>query len=142
MIQESNRLLRLVILGSAVPSQNDWDRFHWGKRSKMKRDWFFVIVAAMNARATNPAGHCEREEGYEKAVKGEKRRIVVTHYRKRLCDEDNLTAASKSLIIDNVRDPRIGLIFNDDPKHAKIEIRQHPVTIDLPMISIEIFKTR
>src|SRR3970282_1462124 len=114
------RLARLTIFNAEVPSQNQWDRFHFRKRHKIKGSWRLLVIAARNARQDNPVGHWEPEDGYTPAVKGEKRRIVVTHFRRRLCDEDNLTAASKSLIVDNVKGRPLWFVWDDDVRHAQI----------------------
>lgn len=134
-----NRLARLIVLGASVPSQNVWDRMHWGKRMRLKADWRLILIAARNARPDNPAGHWEPGDGWKPAVKGEKRVLVVTHYRKRLLDSDNLTAASKSLIVDNVKGSPLWFLWDDDNAHAEVAIEQHGVPVDVPMVKIEVF---
>lgn len=132
------RLARLTILNAYVPSQNEYERTHWRKRHRAKGEWRLLLIAAHHARAGNPVGLWEPGEAWMPATKGEKRRLVVTHYRKRLCDSDNLTAASKSLIVDNVKGAPLWFLWDDDNRHASIRIEQHPVTVSMPMIRIDI----
>ena len=133
------RLGRLTILNCQVPSQNEWDRSHFRKRHKAKGEWRLLLVACRNSRDGNPVGLWEPGETWTPAVKGEKRTLRVVHFRKRLCDSDNLTAASKSLIVDNVKGRPLWLLWDDDVPHASIQILQHPVTVSLPMIRVDVF---
>jgi len=89
-----------------IISGNKLLRMHWSTRAKIQKDYYWAIIEQIE---------CPRL-GLEK-----KRKVVITSYRKRLLDKDNLYAGAKCLG-DALK--KAGLIWDDSPKWINLEVKQ------------------
>jgi len=98
--------MRLTI-SLPIISGNKLLRMHWSKRAKIQRDYYSAIYVAFPV--------------YLSAPKRKKKKVVITSYRKRLLDKDNLYAGAKPLV-DALE--KAGLIWDDSPKWINLEVKQ------------------
>ncbi|MAE83558.1 MAG: hypothetical protein CMB80_12520 [Flammeovirgaceae bacterium] len=98
-----------------VKSVNMMQRSHWSKWSKIKKSFILMCSNEM------------RKELISKAVETDRFILIITSYRQRLLDEDNLTASHKWLI-DALRDVRCRFIWDDDPDHMTLYVKQIKAT--------------
>lgn len=89
--------------GYTIPSNNSLIRWHWTKRSKHKKEIEKLLIFHYLNR------HPDRllPEAHKEAVK---KRMVITSYRKKLLDKDNLYGGAK-LIVDSFK--TLGFIYDD-----------------------------
>lgn len=94
-----------IILPLVTMTNNELIRMHFRTRMKMKESYMWQLTAI---GANDPK---------YKAEFGERRRITVISYRKRLCDADNFYGGLK-LLIDSLLE--IDLICDDSPKYMEL----------------------
>ena len=94
-----------------IISANKLLRMHWAKRAKIQRDYFYAIMAQWwnIGNFLSPV-----------RIK-KKKKVIITSYRKRLLDKDNLYAGAKCLG-DALK--KAGLIWDDSPKWINLEVKQ------------------
>lgn len=120
----------LITLPCVAPSLNRALGAHWAARSRLQRDWFWVLRAA--------ATHVPKAEGF--------RTVTITRYGHGRLDMDNLAGAHK-FVVDLLRAPRVetlragrtrrriglGLIVDDSPDHVRVVYQQAPVPRSEPV---------
>ena len=109
IILDANNYGNLAI----VPTLNKKLRQHWAVKKK-DRATYGVLVGSEMIKA-----------GIKKAKKADKFVLIITSYRPRLMDPDNLVGAHKWMI-DALRDK--GFIYDDDPDHIHLLVEQHKAT--------------
>jgi Holliday junction resolvase RusA-like endonuclease len=100
-----------IAIKKKIESLNKWQRWHWAKRSKAKRQWMEEIIVALGAT---------RGIHFKRAVP-KRMKVVITSYRKRLLDEDNLYGGAKPLL-DALCD--MFLIVDDSPEWIDLKVNQ------------------
>ena len=78
-----------------------------------------------------------RAEGLLTALGGERRRVVITRYGPQLLDYDNLVGGAKPLI-DALCNS--GAIWDDDPKHLDVTVKQEKSSRREARTEVEIFQ--
>ena len=94
-------IIKMISVPLKIESLNKTLRQHWSKRAKEKKLWFDHIRAACNWKPPQAKG---------------KMRVIVTSYRKRLLDTDNLVGGAKGLR-DSMKD--LGMVMDDSPKWSE-----------------------
>jgi len=89
-----------------IISGNKLLRMHWAKRAKIQKDYYWEIIEVID---------------YPRLPKQQLKKVIITSYRKRLLDKDNLYAGTKPLV-DALK--RAGLIWDDSPRWLDLEDRQ------------------
>ena len=96
-----------IIIDLPIISGNKLLRSHWAKRAKIQNDY-----------------ECELDwvaRGHIKLRLPIRKKVIITSYRKRLLDKDNLYAGTKPLV-DALK--KAGLIWDDSEKWLDLEDRQ------------------
>jgi len=101
--------------GAVVKSVNLMQRAHWSKWTKIKKQ--FTVMCTNEMRLHGIKGATERDKFV----------LIITSYRSRLLDEDNLVASHKWLI-DGLRSDWCKFIWDDDPAHMSLQVRQVKAT--------------
>lgn len=96
-----------LMVDEAVPSLNKTLRMHGVRQWRLKRDWAWLLRAALNGRSAHNFGRAH---------------VVITRQGAKLLDYDNLVGACKGVVIDNLR--QMGFFEDDDPEHLLAEYRQ------------------
>ncbi len=107
--------IKFVVQG--VPeSLNKSLRKHWAARKKDKETWSWMIIVAL-----------KQIKQYPVIKTLENVRLIITQYRHRFLDKDNLYGSCKG-IIDCLKVRKgIGLIRDDDDEHCKLTIEQKQI---------------
>ena len=92
-----------------VKSLNYYLRVHWSVHKKLKQTYALFIRNLMSLNNIN------------RAIPNDSFNLNIVSYRRRLLDHDNLYGSHK-WFIDALCDE--GFIWDDDPKHANITIKQ------------------
>ena len=114
----------ILELHREVPSQNKRERWHWRKQRAEVKAWASDAYVYAHRRG---GGQWEVFDGVKRWRKASwvgfgKRRIVVTAYRARLCDDyANLVGGCKGLIDGLVK---AGLLVDDSMEWMAAEYRQ------------------
>ena len=95
-----------IVIELPIISGNKLLRMFWAKRAKIQRDYLLAILDETIGV----------KKGEQKKVKA-----VITSYRKRLLDTDNLYSGIKPLG-DALK--KAGLIWDDSPKWINLKARQ------------------
>jgi len=96
-----------IVIDLPIISANKLLRMHWAKRAKIQKDYYSAIYVVIPIYLHPP--------------KQRKRKVIITSYRKRLLDKDNLYAGTKPLV-DALK--KAGLIWDDSPKWINLEVKQ------------------
>jgi len=96
-----------IVIDLPIISGNKLLRMHWAKRAKIQKDYYSAIYVVIPIYLHPP--------------KQRKRKVIITSYRKRLLDKDNLYAGAK-LLVDALK--KAGLIWDDSPKWINLEVKQ------------------
>jgi hypothetical protein len=133
-----------------VPSANRWNTYHWGKKAKMQAGWWMAIRATCYL---NRAGMITFGNAGPRSF----RMVRTLHRRRHFVDSDNLTSATKTLIIDVLRKEctkwvkgpdgkriqnktdGLGLIYDDDLKHCYVKQPEQEKISRKMRPSIEVF---
>lgn len=109
-----------------VPTVNIMQRAHWSKKTA-QRDAYILIFSIIKYR-----------EKIKSAQRGQKFKMVITSYRPRLMDTDNLYGAHKWMIdalcleIGKDKNGNIKhgskIIYDDDPEHLDLTVKQVKAT--------------
>lgn len=112
----------IEILGEITPTQNIWERLHWSKLHKLKKQWGeWIRIHALIQKINIP-----------KAREDQRRRVTVMRYSPGNPDEDNPISPAGKLILDPMRrwiwrkvfgemrklEGSLGWIWDDDPDHV------------------------
>ena len=100
----------IITLPNKVESRNQLDRKHWAVKRKCKGIWALFIRNQMKLRKVR-----------ESEV-GEKFKLTIVSYRKKLLDYDNLVGGCKQLL-DACSEEK--LIWDDAPKYLDLKVEQH-----------------
>lgn len=96
-----------IIIPDVPPSLNVWQRMHWRKRGRLTRRFGDLLVAC-GARDVPEAT-------------GQKRKVSIIEYRKRMLDKDNLYGGVKPLV-DAIK--RLGLVVDDNEAWCELVVEQ------------------
>jgi Holliday junction resolvase RusA-like endonuclease len=96
-----------------VPTLNISIRSHWSKTHKQKKQWTWIIR------------HCMDKANIKRASEDMSYLLLLTSYRKRMMDQDNLYGSHKWMI-DALRGA--GFIYDDDLGHCQMVVRQEKAT--------------
>jgi Holliday junction resolvase RusA-like endonuclease len=96
-----------IIISLPIISANKLLRMHWAKRAKIQDGYYWALIFATK--------HWQREGSHRKW------KVIITSYRKRLLDKDNLYSGVKPLC-DSLK--KAGLIWDDAPKWLDLDVRQ------------------
>ena len=113
-----------LILTQLTPSNNVLIRMHYRARKRLKESYMWELLAAMNENGINQVN----------VVPGDRKKLMIISYRKKLLDPDNLTGGLK-VLIDSLVDMR--LIHDDSPKY--LEMQEPGQRIDLKNSRTEIY---
>tara|TARA_R110000824_G_scaffold176451_2_gene355433 strand:+ start:6351 stop:6707 length:357 start_codon:yes stop_codon:yes gene_type:complete len=100
----------VLVLNNKIESRNVLDRQHWAVKRKSKGIWALFVRNQMKL--------CK----VEKSKEGERFKLTIISYRKRLLDKDNLYGGIKGLL-DACIDEE--LIYDDSPKYLDLEVDQY-----------------
>ena len=103
----------IITLPIKVESRNKLDRQHWAVKRKSKQIWALFVRNQMKLNKI------------KKAETGEKFKLTIISYRKKLLDYDNLVGGVKGLL-DACIDEE--LIWEDSPKYLNLKVEQHKAT--------------
>lgn len=119
----------LRIDGEIPPTENEWQRFHWSARARLKKVWADLLYASENRSAG---------QKIPKPKEGEFRRITIWRYSIGRPDDPNLMSPAGKLILDPMRlwvyrkipatgkmaklEGRLGWIYDDDPIHVNCSV--------------------
>ena len=98
-----------IALPIKVESRNILDRQHWAEKRRNKKTYALLIRNQMRLRKIPKA-------------KEEKHTLIITSYRKRRLDPDNLVGGCKQLI-DALVDEEF--IFDDSSEYIDLHVEQH-----------------
>jgi hypothetical protein len=96
-----------IVIELPIISGNKLLRMHWAKRAKIQQNYYWILFSKC--------------DGTWKLYQKKKKKLIITSYRKRLLDKDNLYAGTKPLC-DSLK--KAGLIWDDSPKWLDLEVRQ------------------
>ena len=99
-----------------LPTLNKLLRMHWAVKKRLQDQINTEIAVIVNAMVTSTGEIPPEFLGMKK-----KRVLIITLYRKKLQDPDNLVGSCKPLI-DAVK--KTGLIYDDSDTWVKLDIRQ------------------
>ena len=99
----------ILTIPHKVESRNQLDRKHWAVKRKCKQIWALFIRNQMKLRKVR-----------ESEV-GEKFKLTIVSYRKKLLDYDNLVGGCKQLL-DACSEEK--LIWDDAPKYLDLKVEQ------------------
>ena len=100
----------ILTLPNKVESANVLNRKHWAVKREYKGIWGLFVRNQMSLRKVR------------KAKVGEKFKLTIISYRKKLLDKDNLYGGVKQLL-DACIDEE--LIWDDAPKYLDLKVEQH-----------------
>ena len=100
----------VLVLNNKVESRNILDRQHWAVKRKSKQIWALFVRNQMKLNKI------------KKAKAGEKFKLTIVSYRKKLLDYDNLVGGVKGLL-DACIDEE--LIWEDSPKYLDLVVEQY-----------------
>ena len=100
----------ILTIPQKVESRNVLDRKHWAVKRRNKQIWAVFIRNQMRLKKI---GECEI---------GEKFKLTIISYRKKLLDYDNLVGGVKQLL-DACSEEK--LIWDDAPKYLDLKVEQH-----------------
>ena len=100
----------IITLPIKVESRNKLDRQHWAVKRKSKQIWALFVRNQMKFNKI------------KKAETGEKFKLTIISYRKKLLDYDNLVGGVKGLL-DACIDEE--LIWEDSPKYLDLVVEQY-----------------
>ena len=100
----------IITLPNKIESANVLNKQHWAVRRKCKGIWALFIRNQMKLRKVR-----------ESEV-GEKFKLTIISYRKKLLDYDNLVGGCKQLL-DACSEEK--LIWDDAPKYLDLKVEQH-----------------
>ena len=100
----------VLVLNNKVESRNILDRQHWAVKRKSKQIWALFVRNQMKLNKI------------KKAKAGEKFKLTIVSYRKKLLDYDNLVGGIKGLL-DACIDEE--LIWEDSPKYLDLVVEQY-----------------
>ena len=100
----------VLVMKNKIESRNILDRQHWAVKRKSKQIWALFVRNQMKLNKI------------EKAKVGEKFKLTIVSYRRRLLDVDNLYGGVKGLL-DACIDEE--LIWEDSPKYLDLVVEQY-----------------
>ena len=100
----------VLVMKNKIESRNILDRQHWAVKRKSKQIWALFVRNQMKLNKI------------EKAKAGEKFKLTIVSYRKKLLDYDNLVGGVKGLL-DACIDEE--LIWEDSPKYLDLVVEQY-----------------
>ena len=100
----------ILTLPMKVESRNVLDRKHWAVKRESKKIWALFVRNQMRLKKIKKAGT------------GQKFKLTIISYRKRLLDLDNLYGGVKQLL-DACIDEE--LIWEDSPKYLDLKVEQY-----------------
>lgn len=112
-----------IVVPDLTPTNNTLIRLHWARRSKLNKEWVWLIKAALLFDNID----------LSKIKFRKKRHVHIISYRKRLADTDNLIGGAKCLIDSLVKNE---ILIDDDPKHLILVVQGE---IDLKEQRTEIY---
>ena len=108
-----------IALPIKIKSRNKLDRQHWAEKRRNKKTYALLIRNQMRLRKVPKA-------------KEEKHTLIITSYRKRKLDPDNLVGGCKQLIDALVDED---FIFDDSAKYIDLQVEQHKAPENLTIIT-------
>ena len=108
-----------IALPIKIKSRNQLDRQHWAEKRRNKKTYALLIRNQMRLRKVPKA-------------KEEKHTLIITSYRKRKLDPDNLVGGCKQLIDALVDED---FIFDDSAKYIDLQVEQHKAPENLTIIT-------
>ena len=100
----------VLVMNNKIESRNILDRQHWAVKRKSKQIWALFVRNQMKLNKI------------KKAKAGEKFKLTIVSYRRRLLDVDNLYGGVKGLL-DACIDEE--LIWEDSPKYLDLVVEQY-----------------
>ena len=100
----------IITLPNKIESRNVLDRKHWAVKRRCKQIWAVFVRNQMKLRKIR------------EAEVGEKFKLTIVSYRKKLLDYDNLVGGCKQLL-DACSEEK--LIWDDAPKYLDLKVEQH-----------------
>lgn len=100
----------ILTIPQKVESRNVLDRKHWAVKRRNKQIWAVFVRNQMKLKKIR---ECEI---------GEKFKLTIISYRKKLLDYDNLVGGVKQLL-DACSEEK--LIWDDAPKYLNLKVEQH-----------------
>lgn len=100
----------ILTIPQKVESRNVLDRKHWAVKRRSKQIWALFVRNQMRLKKIR---ECEI---------GEKFKLTIISYRKKLLDYDNLVGGVKQLL-DACSEEK--LIWDDAPKYLNLKVEQH-----------------
>ncbi len=100
----------IITLPNKIESRNILDRKHWAVKRRSKKIWALLVRNQMKLKKIR-----------ESEV-GEKFKLTIISYRKKLLDYDNLVGGVKQLL-DACSDEK--LIWDDAPKYLDLKVEQY-----------------
>lgn len=113
-----------LVLEQITPSNNKLLRMHYRERRRLKESYMWELLVAMNENNVTP----------DEVVAGDRKKLMIISYRKKLLDPDNFIGGLK-LLIDGLVDMR--LIHDDSPEY--LELQEAGQKIDLKNPRTEIY---
>ena len=103
----------ILTIPMKIESRNVLDRKHWAVKRESKKIFGLFVRNQMRLKKIKKAGT------------GQKFKLTIISYRKRLLDLDNLYGGVKQLL-DACIDEE--LIWDDSPKYLDLKVEQHKTT--------------
>lgn len=112
-----------LILTQLTPSNNKLLRMHYRKRKRLKESYMWELLAVMNENNIT-----------SDVVAGDRRRLTIISYRKKLLDQDNFIGGLK-LLIDSLVD--VHLLYDDSLEY--LDLQEPGQRIDLKNPRTEVY---
>ena len=101
----------ILTLPNKIESANVLNKQHWAVKRKCKQIWALFIRNQM------------RLKKIRESEVGEKFKLTIISYRKKLCDIDNLYGGGVKQLLDACSDEK--LIWDDAPKYLDLKVEQY-----------------
>ena len=100
----------ILVLNNKIESRNVLDRQHWAVKRKSKGIWALFVRNQMKLNKIR------------EAKEGERFKLSIISYRKKLLDKDNLYGGIKGLLDACIEE---NLIWDDSPKYLDLDVDQY-----------------
>ena len=101
----------IITLSHKIESANVLNKKHWAVKRRCKQIWALLIRNQMRLKKIK---ECDI---------GEKFKLTIISYRKKLCDIDNLYGGGVKQLLDACSEEK--LIWDDAPKYIDLKVEQH-----------------
>ena len=100
----------ILVLNNKIESRNVLDRQHWAVKRKSKGIWALFVRNQMKLNKIR------------EAKEGERFKLSIISYRRKLLDKDNLYGGVKGLLDACIEE---NLIWDDSPKYLDLDVDQY-----------------